>query len=186
MDVVDVVEAIVAEDLTEVGEVGALGEGNGVEVEASGEGNGVEVKAAEAVGAQHGAGPTMPPPSSKVRHVPCPIVLEDRFNKSATSAGGSSSATVVTDASASQSSTLKRVRGGEGKLDPTPLDEAMECDNEDRGSATTDPAPDGDVAESGDSDDKGDWAEGEARGPGSRYPARVRGSGSYAESEGPA
>ena len=101
VDVDDVVEAMVAEELTEEAEAVDLGKGNGSEAEASGEGNGVVVEAAEAVGAQHGAGPKMGPPSSKGGKVPCPSILEDRFTKSAVSAGGSSSATVVTDASAS-------------------------------------------------------------------------------------
>ena len=144
VDVVDVVEAIVAEDLTEGGDDDALGDGSGVEVEA-----------AEADGAQPKAVPPMGPPSSTGRRMPCPKVLEEVFAESVqsvSSAGGSSSATVVTDASASQSSALKRERDGDGKPGPPALDVAMECDTEDLGSGTTDPVPEDGRSESGDSD----------------------------------
>ena len=125
VDVENVVKAIVAEDLTEGGDDDALGDASGVEVEA-----------AEADEAQPGAGPTMGPPSSKVRRVPCPKVLEGVFDKSASSAGGSSSTTVATDASASQSSALKREREGDAKQEPPALIAAicMECEDEDLGS----------------------------------------------------
>ena len=116
VDVADVVEAMVAEDLTEEAEAVDLGKGNGSEAEASGEGNGVVVEAAEAVGAQHGAGPKMGPPSSKRGRALSPSILEDRFSKSV-SAGESSSATMVTDAS---QSSMKRPRDGDGKLAPPP------------------------------------------------------------------
>ena len=132
------VEAIVAEDLTGGGDDVALGEGSGVEVEA-----------AEADGAQPGAGPTLGPPSSEGRRMPCPKVLYGVVAQSASSAGGSSSAT---DASTSQSSTLKRDMGGVGKQEPPALDDVMECETDDLGSGTTDPVPEEGGAESGDSD----------------------------------
>ena len=82
----------------------------------------VVVGAVEVDPAQPGAVPLMGPPSSSekaddnTRKAPRPKVLEPAFDKSASSVGGSSSSTVVNDASASQSSSaVKRVRAGEVK-----------------------------------------------------------------------
>ena len=125
--------------------------------------------------AQPGAVPLMGPPLSaeraddKTRKAPRPKVLEPAFDKSASSVGGSSSSTVVADASASQSSSaVKRVRAGEVKQEaPAPI-AAMEVEA-DNVSGTTAPAPDDDGAVSGDSDEQ------EGRANRARQDSRVTG-----------